>query len=768
MKQSGDAPPVRAMSAAVGLVPPLFVGAVAVAVLGAYGVSIGSSLTYLAYFLLVIALPGRLLWGWVMSRHERANRRHGHLHLGFEDWACGAAVGYVLELPAYVAARALGAPHLYVLVPGVVVAVGAYHAFKPGRRPADEAVARQRMSLPAVASLSLIVAFVVIHIAITAFAGHPLGSGQITDPDEMYQLALVGELRHHFPATYPYVDYPSHLTYQWFVHAHMAASTWITGLEPETVYRRFDPLLLTILTTLGVAMIAARASRRLWAGPLAAAALVLVGSFDVSGAAIAEAAPEERFLQGPILMHSPTLTLAFVLAVPTTVLCLEVVRPRTRVPWSSWLTLLVLMAGLSGAKVTFLPAFFCGFVTVLGVGLVRRTGLRREPLIGAAAILVVVVASGWFLYGGDAQTLGFSPLKSTRFYMGMVGVQEGGLVEELIVTGSILAMWLLPAVGAVGLLRDASTRWDSRVWWLFGASAAGYGATFLLGHGGQSQLYFGRSVAILTAVLSAWGLVVLYREASSRRAYVGAALVALAAGFMLLVVRLVTEDWRKDILFEGSLVDSPVLRVWVNLPVLLILGLLALLLRVVVRDATRGRKRLPLRTIVVFFFGLGLARTLAVLGGHLPVNPDPPAGFDYGTDGRTAAQAVRELSSPEQRVLTNAHCGPARSYGDRECDTRHFWMSALTERRFVVEGWSYTARSGEWTDPFWGDPQLLARNDRLFAQPTEAAAERFVREHEVGWLLADTREPVDVEGLDRLGNVELVRRYGNYAVFRVG
>ncbi len=79
--------------------------------------------------------------------------------------------------------------------------------------------------------------------------------------------------------------------------------------------------------------------------------------------------------------------------------------------------------------------------------------------------------------------------------MKSLGVLGGGLAGELMVTGSLLAMWLLPGALPSPSSRNPETRWDPRFWWLLGAIASGYGATFMLGHVGNSQVYFGRAAA---------------------------------------------------------------------------------------------------------------------------------------------------------------------------------------------------------------------------------------------------------------------------------
>jgi hypothetical protein len=90
-------------------------------------------------------------------------------------------------------------------------------------------------------------------------------------------------------------------------------------------------------------------------------------------------------------------------------------------------------------------------------------------------------------------------------------------------------------------------------------------------------------------------------------------------------------------------------------------------------------------------------------------------------------------------VATNHHLNPTLFVNNS------FWLTAYSERRFLVEAWGYTPRSVEdaarWRVgaggvPFW-DPDLLARNEAVFLVPT-AENVGWLRRRGVRWLVADT------------------------------
>jgi hypothetical protein len=205
---------------------------------------------------------------------------------------------------------------------------------------------------------------------------------------------------------------------------------------------------------------------------------------------------------------------------------------------------------------------------------------------------------------------------------------------------------------------------------------------------------------------------------------------------------------------DGDLVDSPALRIWINLPALLLIAAILVGLKMLLSDLSGNRRTMSVGLLVSILLGMGLSRTFAFVIGDWPA-PDPPSqALTIPADGREAAQWLRTASYPSERVITNAHCGPVRSKPDR-CDSRHFWMTALTQRRFVIEGWAYTPRSGDWKEAYWGETRFLESNDRLFTKPTNDLFANFLRQHPADWMLVDGYFPADTAELDRFRGVDL-------------
>ncbi|MFC7590121.1 hypothetical protein ACFQYP_45360 [Nonomuraea antimicrobica] len=169
-----------------------------------------------------------------------------------EDLAAGLALGYAVEVLAYLPARAAGLP-LLVLVPPVAV-VGAFVCVPRLRRHWRGPELRERMPVWCAWLLAGIVAFLLAWSTMFLFRV-PMAAAYVDMP---YHLALVGEVRHHVPPTLPSV-LGERLSYHWFVYADLAATSWVTGIEPVTLVYRLATLPMAAATAVLVVV----AGRRL-------------------------------------------------------------------------------------------------------------------------------------------------------------------------------------------------------------------------------------------------------------------------------------------------------------------------------------------------------------------------------------------------------------------------------------------------------------------------------------------------------------------------
>ena len=250
------------LSRSSGWVPAAILGLATIAVLAAYGTPILEMAIFGVYIVVGIALPGML---WV----RRLRGRAAHLS---EDIALGLAVGYCLEIAAYVIARAVGVPLLFLLWPALtLLAFVALPSLRQYWRGSGERAPAWWSWSPA-----LLLGYVLVYSAGTFFAQHHLSGTDTPYVDMPYHLALIGELRHHVPPSIPYVSGVP-LAYHWFYYAEAAATSWATGIEPATLLYRLSGLPFFA----AFAVLTAQAARRLtggwWAGPVGSGGAVRHG-----------------------------------------------------------------------------------------------------------------------------------------------------------------------------------------------------------------------------------------------------------------------------------------------------------------------------------------------------------------------------------------------------------------------------------------------------------------------------------------------------------
>jgi hypothetical protein len=748
------ATPVRRLSHPWWL-PAVAVTGFVVVVLLAFETPALDVLRYAGYVAYGLVLPGTLLW-----RSLRGTPRSF-----VEDVACGTALAYAVELLVYLPCAALGVPALVAAWPAVVViAFVAVPGLRRHWRPTGVPAMPAAWSWALAGTASTLVGW----LAWSGYLSHALTGPKAGNPyiDMPYHLALAGELKHHVPPKMPQVI-GEPLSYHWFGHAHLAASSWVSGVELDEILYRLHAVPLAVLTVLLVAVLAARVSGRLWAGPVAAALTVFVGLFS----------PYVWNWVGPptvelnmLTLHiwaSPTQNYGLVLFLPLVLLVADRLR---RAPGAAgqWAMIVVLTIVTMGGKATFLPLLVCGVGLAGLIGLITRRRIDKPLLIVAALGLAAMVYAQQVLFGGVSAGMRFDPLfTSESFAKGYVPTPPTWFV--LFATAMILASWAARAAGLVGLRQ----RWKDPVFGvLAGIVIAGLIVAFSFAQPGGGQLYFARSMAPFLAVLSAWGAAELVPpERATRRlaaALLGSAL--LGGAVMTAVIQL-----GPDAVPTGSRRSIAVALLVPYLAVVVAVAAFAAGLFVLRRGRIPALRGVSAALVVAMLLGLGVTRLV-------PYVRDPVryvqanGGLAYTTiesarpiapGGVRAGRWLRDHSDPDDRVATNTHCV---RYIKGVCDNRHFWIAAYTERRMLVEGWGYAPTGNASTDgpvyvvPYWR-PDVLADNDRVFTAPSAAAANRLRDRYGVRWLFVDRRFDPPAPGLDKVAKLRF--ESGDTAVYEL-
>jgi hypothetical protein len=746
-----------------GWVPATLVALLAAALLHrAAGVSVRDIAAFGLYLGGWIALPGLLIWRWI-------DRRPGRPLV--EDLTVGALVGYVLEFPVYLACLAAGVPRLYLLWPVVVAAATLTHS-------GGRALWRRggpRMSIAWSWSVAALMGYLVVWFAHNVWAVSPVRASALRSPyiDEPFHLSLAAGLKHFFPPQVPYVaDTP--LDYHWLSHLHIAAASWVSGVEPIVLLRVVAIPVMFLLVALAAATVAVRLTGAAWTGPALLGAL-LVGPADFSG--WSDGAGEA--LLSTRLLLSPSAGFVNAALLVGALLCIEILRGVRR-PWPAWAFLALIFVAMTGAKSTSLPTLIAGLVAAAVVGsLVQRAVQWSAVGLAALSVGAMGIATAIF-FGSGTHGLALGPFAlmsaKSRAYPGLLDAAgEMAPPVALVVAVSFMSYATL-AAALLALLGRGGWRRPDHVF-LVVACAAGFGAAFTFHQSGYSEYYF-LYVTMLPLVV---GVVLathdLVRALPARvtlivgsLALVSAAVVGLAYG--ALTHQAQDTGNRKPLQIALQLFAAPTI-------VMLLLcaataTLLVLLLPRLYSPASVHRRALVAPTIVLVFAGMGTVTFLRsipnLVSDPLPATYVAPAGPLIGKGGITAARWLRDHSGGDDLVATNAHC---EQPSPAPCIPRNFWMAGYTERRVLVEGWSYISRSSvglpapadEDTvgQAFW-DPPLLDLNDAAFTRPSAATLDAL-RARGVDWLLVDEGFTVDLPALR--AQARQVFESGRYAVFRL-
>ncbi len=125
------------------------------------------------------------------------------------------------------------------------------------------------------------------------------------------------------------------------------------------------------------------------------------------------------------------------------------------------------------------------------------------------------------------------------------------------------------------------------------------------------------------------------------------------------------------------------------------------------------------------------------------IRPMPVGNYEHPWSTTIGTQAVgdwlRKNSSPNDVLVSNRHCvGPEEN---NPCHARIFALSALAERRVLIEGWSYTTcpLSEPLINSFWND-ELFSLNQKVVLDPDTQSINEISR-YGVKWVVIDRLRP---------------------------
>jgi hypothetical protein len=140
--------------------------------------------------------------------------------------------------------------------------------------------------------------------------------------------------------------------------------------------------------------------------------------------------------------------------------------------------------------------------------------------------------------------------------------------------------------------------------------------------------------------------------------------------------------------------------------------------------------------------------------------PEHPYSITLGT--ANIAEYLRKNSDPSDLIATNRHCaGLAET---QTCTARQFALSALSERRVFLEGWSYTTcpLAEPILNQYWKEGNWKLNQD-FFTNPTVDNWNTFSKSG-VDWLVVDSTRP---NASSYAEVAELVKTEGKVSLWKI-
>ncbi len=729
-------------------------------VLRFYSVPFTTTAIFGAYLVIGIMAPGTLLW--------RACQRGSGWLAG--DLAGGLAVGYVVEVGVYIVTRSVGVPQLVLAWPvavfAIFLAVPRLRRFwRPSPLSADRTPTWWAWAMAALVGLFMVrsTRFFRSHLMEWPFTA-------ATDADSPFHLALIGEAKHHMPMMTPWVS-DERFLYHWFIYPEMAATSWVTGIEPMVLLFRLSLLPMFLCFLILLAAITRKLTGHWWTGPVAVAATYLVLAPDPYGWAMTEgwfgfSATEDGSVFRLLTWTSPTQTLGATIFAAVMLVLVQLLGSQGKLEVARWVLLGLLLAGLAGAKSPYLPLLFGGLGLTGAILLVVKRRLSRPIILSAGLVLVFTVLAQLVLYRGTTQLLDLKPLGTLSWYgtrlaatTGFLG-PDAPLWRQLLVAGLTILTWAFIWVGVVGLWRGRRLL-DPSILLMISMGVVGATGFLLLSHPGGAEGYLLISARPYLGIAAVVGFAAALGSRVLTRRLAGALAGAVVAGIVVvLAVRALGTPQAPGVI-NGSYRSAAWHLFWPYLLLVIAAAGAAVAVWWAGRrfTALRGAR---LALVVAFCTAFGLpsaydqmANTVAeARSSQWARVPESTLLWPWDTSGRAsiisadtarAGRWIREHSQPDDIIATNAHCLIVEDES-APCDNRRFALAAMAERRVLVEGWGFTnsvyvqaaaTATAPWFAGYWDEERWQA-NENAFTAPSAQAIADLRDRYGVRWLVVDT------------------------------
>lgn len=712
----------------------------------AVGVPLSIVLRYGLYWVGFVAAPGILVTSVLMPGRSR-----------LYTFAIGTAVGYGLEVVSWTLTAAAGVRGALWLHPFLIGALTIPWLWRR-RRKSGEPTARPR-TVSGRRWAWCLAACVVFVLAVSVSWYWIATPWPITAPsnfsiDLNNHLGWAADAMQNFPPSNPSLA-GIEQQYHWFFYGHMASSAQITGIELPWLMFRLYLVPLLILVPILLALTATRVSGLPWAGPIAALVGTVAGELAI--APLYSHSVYANFVG--YVQYSPTYLYGLLFSCALLALVADLItdqQPGNLRWWLAWIPCGLLFLAAAGAKATIVPMTAAGLGLAAAYALIWKRRAIGRPLVGLVLACVVAVSAQFALYGGDSTSrllvdahslLWFTqPFSSiARLIDPKVDLNHPGLVEQLLGTPAALVFLLAPILGLFAMPWIKHNRIVQV--FLVGMPLSGFIASSMVRDPAHSEHWFLAGGLPAMAILGAWGAAWLMNRLELRRPW----LILV----LLLAASLATYTWGLDGKVTVKLTGTEYLERFA------IFGIVAIVVALALTFAARRPKQF-FAFLVIIVLGASLARSPLQITRPITTYLSTQESLLPEGKFRQRADVTPELYSALTWLKTNTrtsdviavnnHCfvQPPRRRTWLPCsDYRVFYYSAFSERRYLVESWSYTdetyAVALETNRPYsrLGTPfvERTMANDLAFKRPSHAVLAQLYIRYGVRYLIADTRPP---------------------------
>ncbi|PTX97784.1 hypothetical protein [Opitutus sp. ER46] len=484
-------------------------------VLRACGGNHAAVLGYAGYLLLRVFVPGVVLLNLVLRRP-----------VGLDTAiALGVPTGFALEIATFLGLSALGVRNLEPLVPCFWLMLGANLWL--WRRAGPLAVANLGERPGRVLALGLLGLAFIVSTASQMYAEAALVDGvpaRTVFHDWMYLISRAGAIKGGWPLEDPSMA-GTPLQYHYFMLVHVAAAAKATGIELSLLLLRLAVLPLGFVLITQAYVLGCRLSHRISGGVVAGLLAVGVTEFSFSGDVLNPVFlglfdrwlfQSPTFLFGMVFFGALTLAVANEFGTPAP-------HGRRRLAWIA-----LLAAAATGAKGTVVPLILTALACLIALRWWRDRALPRRKLVVWAAVagsFALVYGSTMAAWGsGEAAFEPLSTMNLSTFWTAHFPLWQRELAAW--VSGSpgywcaALACATVVLAGTEGvrllalpfLLRRSWHRDAPLACWLGLLAMVCCGSGLLLHLNSYSELYILLPMRLPLAVLSAACLVALFEH----------------------------------------------------------------------------------------------------------------------------------------------------------------------------------------------------------------------------------------------------------------